>query len=66
MKFEVIAKNGCGGGQCPTLYRSDDGRYFVQGNTVSPDISAEIRESVPAGEEIVELSAEMISAIKNI
>jgi hypothetical protein len=33
---------GCSGGTCPTVYKSSDGRFYVQGYRVPKDIVAQV------------------------
>lgn len=65
MKLDIVARSTCSGGQCPTLYMSEDGRYFVQGNKADATLSENLTE-VPAHEGVVELSSDMIAAIKRL
>jgi hypothetical protein len=50
----------CGTGTCPTVYQTDRGTLVVQGYTVTP-ASAGI--DVPAGEQLVEIPAELLAAV---
>lgn len=49
----------CGGGSCPTVYRTDRGTLVVQGYTVTPD---NVSIDLPAGEQLVEIPAELLAA----
>ncbi|MCU7730329.1 hypothetical protein ODJ79_41985 [Actinoplanes sp. KI2] len=49
----------CGGGSCPTVYRTDRGTLVVQGYTVSAD---NVDINLPAGEQLVEIPAELLAA----
>jgi hypothetical protein len=49
----------CGGGSCPTVYRTDRGTLVVQGYTVTPD---NVNIDLPAGEQLVEIPAELLAA----
>ena len=49
----------CGGGSCPTVYRTDRGTLVVQGYTVTP---ATAGLEVPAGEQLVEIPADLLAA----
>ena len=53
----------CFGGNCPTLYESEDGRYFIQGRVVSD----EVRQSVTLspGEELIEINRELLDSMKS-
>jgi hypothetical protein len=63
MKLKVIARDSdkCGGRPCPTLYRADDGRVFVQGYIVSPDVLSAAEP--PRGETVVEISQKLLDQI---
>ncbi|MQB05723.1 hypothetical protein DXT91_16530 [Agrobacterium tumefaciens] len=62
MKLKMISP-GCSGGQCPTLYQSEDGKYFVQGYEVNSALLEE--NKIPKGELLVEISSELIESIRN-
>ncbi|MBO3741825.1 hypothetical protein J5X75_30385 [Actinoplanes sp. NEAU-H7] len=49
----------CGGGSCPTVYRTDRGTLIVQGYTVSAD---SVDLDLPDGEQLVEIPAELLAA----
>ena len=55
-------ESNCAGGQCPTVYRSEDGRVFVQGWKVADAI----RQSVlpTADEDMVEVPAALLTSVK--
>jgi len=65
MKLEIIAASGdtvgCKGGLCPTVYRSEDGRYFVQGFNVSDDVRSVV--ALASNESLVEISSELIDSL---
>ena len=48
----------CGGGSCPTVYRTDRDTFVVQGYVVSP---ATAGVDVPAGEQLVEIPMELLA-----
>jgi hypothetical protein len=48
----------CGGGSCPTVYRTDRGTYVVQGYTVAAETAG---LDLPAGEQLVEIPAELLA-----
>lgn len=48
----------CGGGSCPTVYRTDHDTFVVQGYVVAPE-SAGI--DVPTGEQLVEIPMELLA-----
>jgi hypothetical protein len=49
----------CGGGGCPTVYRTSRNTYVVQGYTVTAQ-SAGV--DLPAGEQLVEIPADLFDA----
>lgn len=66
LEVKVIATNEsesgtCTGGVCPTIYKSKDGRYFVQGLSVVRNEKDQF--NLPQGEEIVEIHD---SLLKNL
>ena len=64
MKLTVISggESGCAGGQCPTVYRSEDGRVFVQGWRVADAIRVTVRPNDQ--EDLVEVPAELLKTLK--
>lgn len=40
--FQLMGETGCAGGKCPAIYLGSDGKYYVQGVTVSDDVRAEV------------------------
>jgi hypothetical protein len=52
----------CGAGECPTVYRTDRGTLVIQGYRFDP---AQAGASVPAGEQMVEIPAELIARYVN-
>ena len=49
----------CGGGSCPTVYRTDRGTLVVQGYTLIAD---NVDIDLPPGEQLVEIPAELLAA----
>jgi hypothetical protein len=49
----------CGGGSCPTVYRTDRGTLVVQGYTVTAN---DVNIDLPAGEQMVEIPMELLAA----
>jgi hypothetical protein len=49
----------CGGGTCPTVYRTDRGTLVVQGYTVAAN---NVDIDLPAGEQLVEVPVELLAA----
>ena len=56
-KFAGTEK-GCLGGACPTVYRSEDGRFFIQGYVVTKAIKGSV--NVPTGENLVEIPEQLL------
>ncbi|WP_307834323.1 hypothetical protein [Paractinoplanes lichenicola] len=48
----------CGGGTCPTVYRTDRDTFVVQGYTVTAEAAG---LDLPAGEQLVEIPAELLA-----
>ncbi|MGK5684747.1 hypothetical protein [Actinoplanes sp. URMC 104] len=48
----------CGGGGCPTVYRTDRNTYVVQGYTVTAEATG---LDIPAGEQLVEIPADLLA-----
>jgi hypothetical protein len=48
----------CGGGDCPTVYRTDRGTLVVQGYLFDP---AAAGATLPTGEQMVEIPPELIA-----
>ena len=48
----------CGGGSCPTVYRTNRDTYVVQGYTVTAEAAG---LDLPAGEQLVEIPAELLA-----
>ncbi|GID33008.1 hypothetical protein [Paractinoplanes brasiliensis] len=48
----------CGGGTCPTVYRTDRNTFVVQGYTVTAEAAG---LDLPAGEQLVEIPAELLA-----
>lgn len=49
----------CGGGSCPTVYRTNRGTLVVQGYTVT---AADAGIELPPGERLVEIPADLLAA----
>jgi hypothetical protein len=50
----------CGGGTCPTVYRTDRGTYVVQGRTVTADGAG---VELPEGESMVEIPTALLEQL---
>ncbi|MFI5895818.1 hypothetical protein ACIA5D_37550 [Actinoplanes sp. NPDC051513] len=48
----------CAGGSCPTVYRTDRGTYVVQGYALTAEAAG---LDLPAGEQLVEIPAELLA-----
>jgi hypothetical protein len=48
----------CGGGSCPTVYRTDRDTFVVQGYVVAPETAG---VDVPAGEQLVEIPMALLA-----
>jgi hypothetical protein len=64
-KLRIVAVDpyNCLGGHCPTLYKSDDGKLYVQGFVVNGEVRALV--DIPAGEDLVEISPGLVAALKS-
>jgi hypothetical protein len=59
VKLEKFAGiDTCLGGTCPTVYRAEDGRFFVQGYVVADDVKSGV--NVPAGESLIEIPEDLL------
>jgi hypothetical protein len=59
--FRMVAE-GCGGGDCPTVYERDgDPSYYVQGYNLSDEDSRHI--STSAGESVVRIPKSLIAEL---
>ena len=50
----------CGGGHCPTVYRTDRGTYVIQGTAVD---GAPAGITLAPGEQLVEIPADHLSGV---
>lgn len=57
VSLEAVA-NRCGGGDCPTVFRTDRGTLVVQGYIFQP---ADAGVALPAGEQMVEIPVELLA-----
>lgn len=62
-KLYLIGGESCGGGSCPAIYKDDDGRIFIQGSKVNPELRSQV--AVAENEEIVELPRELLNVLKD-
>jgi hypothetical protein len=56
----TVVSTLCGGGTCPTIYRTDRGTLVVQGSPVDP---GEAGIELPAGELLVEIPESLLDEI---
>jgi hypothetical protein len=56
----VVVTDGCGGGTCPTIYRTASGSYLVQGRRVA---ASDVGIDVPADETIVEIPESLVAEL---
>jgi len=63
MELEFIRKaNNSGTGNCPALYRADNGNYVVQGKLLDAATTAKLRD-LADDETAVEVPADVIAGI---
>jgi hypothetical protein len=53
----------CAAGECPTIYRTDHGTLVLQGYVFEPQTAG---TTVPAGEQMVEIPAELLAEYARI
>jgi hypothetical protein len=61
--LQVIYRS-CNAGACPTIYKDERGSVFIQGNRLGENLLKELQ--VPDEEAIVELTPELIEAMRKI
>jgi len=68
MKLDRITSScsdkNCASGPCPSFYKSDDGRLFIQGYVVASDVKTAAGEFLPDGEDMVEIDAKFLENLK--
>lgn len=66
IELKVIANGeiACAGGKCPTIYKGTDGKFYIQGYVVKEEIK--LGASLGGNEDLVEISSELIEAIRKI
>lgn len=62
-KLEIIAKP-CSSGTCPTIYKDEQGRFFIQGNQLRTAERQDI--AVGDGEAIVEIDSSLLETLKTL
>ncbi|MEM0979126.1 MAG: hypothetical protein AAGH78_02525 [Cyanobacteria bacterium P01_H01_bin.58] len=60
-KLEIIAKP-CNSGTCPTIYKDEQGRLFIQGNQLRTAERQDI--AVGDGEAIVEIDSSLLETLR--
>ena len=60
LKAQVMAFS-CASGSCPTVYSTNRGTVLVQGYTVSADAAAGAGVTLPEGEQLVEIPADLLA-----
>jgi hypothetical protein len=62
--LEVVATLECAGKSCPTIYKDEDGKVFIQG----PRLRDELMQAINVGdnEEVVEISPEMLQVLRTM
>lgn len=61
-KVTVVCHDSATRDTCPTLYRTEDGIYYIQGYVVTaPEVLAEM--DVPDGEAVVRITADLVRMI---
>lgn len=56
--LKIVAKRGCSGKHCPTLYDTETDQYFVQGKVVDQALLQ--RLGVPSDETIVAIPKDLL------
>lgn len=63
MKIEFIRKTDASvNGNCPAIYRADNGNYVIQGWLVNDDVRAQLRD-LADNEHAIEIPADVIAGI---
>jgi hypothetical protein len=63
MKIEFIRKTDSSGtGNCPAIYKADNGNYVIQGWTIDADTRAQLRD-LADNETAIEVPADVIAGI---
>src|SRR6266702_2326843 len=61
-KVTVVCHDSATRDTCPTMYRTEDGIYYIQGYVVTaPDVLAEM--NIPEGEAVVRITADLVRMI---
>ncbi len=63
MKLEFIRKTDASvNGNCPAIYKADNGNYVIQGWLVNDDVRAQLRD-LADNEHAIEIPADVIAGI---
>lgn len=62
-QLEIVAKP-CGGGTCPTIYKDESGKLFLQGTKLPTADKQSI--AIADHEEVVEISPDLLEALRNL
>lgn len=63
MKIEFIRKTDASvNGNCPAIYKADNGNYVIQGWLVTDDVRAQLRD-LADNEHAIEIPADVIAGI---
>ncbi len=63
MKIEFIRKTDASvNGNCPAIYKADNGNYVIQGWLVNDDVRAQLRD-LADNEHAIEIPADVIAGI---
>jgi hypothetical protein len=54
----TLVSKVCGGGSCPTVYKTDRDTFVVQGYVVAPEAAG---VDVPSGEQLVEIPMALLA-----
>lgn len=62
-KLEIIAKP-CSGGTCPTIYKDEQGRFYLQGAQLEATNRQDV--AIGNGEAVVEIDASLLNALRTL
>ncbi|MEM9808253.1 MAG: hypothetical protein AAF959_23550 [Cyanobacteria bacterium P01_D01_bin.56] len=62
-KLEIIAKP-CSGGTCPTIYKDEEGHFYLQGAELKVTNRQDV--AVGDGEAVVEIDATLLDALRTL
>ena len=64
-KLELVYR-WCSMGPCPSLYKDDEGRYYIQGYVTSDDVKTAAGDKLPTGEDMVEVDQAFLEKLKEL